>query len=96
MKHLQRFCEKLDELGVFFTQLQDFVEDMDQSRVDPFSTITKTTKSLGYMAKKEESGAARVRKEKVKERKLQVRAGFFFSYSPSFSRTRNHYCSALN
>ncbi|KAI1820728.1 hypothetical protein F4861DRAFT_542653 [Xylaria intraflava] len=71
VKHLQSFCEKLDELGAFFTHLQDFVEDMDRSRVDPFSTTAITTKTLGDRAKKEESEAARARKEKMKERKLQ-------------------------
>ncbi|KAI1490361.1 hypothetical protein F5X96DRAFT_679156 [Biscogniauxia mediterranea] len=71
VKHLQGFCEKLDELGAFFTQLSDFVEDMDRSRVDPFSTTATTTKALGDRAKQEKSEAARARKEKVKKKKLE-------------------------
>ncbi|KAI1636452.1 hypothetical protein F4809DRAFT_609608 [Biscogniauxia mediterranea] len=71
VKHLQGFCEKLDELGAFFTQLSDFVEDMDRSRVDPFSTTARTTKALGDRAKQEKSETARARKEKVKKKKLE-------------------------
>ncbi|RYO89200.1 hypothetical protein DL766_003606 [Monosporascus sp. MC13-8B] len=70
VKHLQHFCENLDELAAFFTQLQSFIEDMEKSRVDPFSTMATTTKALGDRAKQETSEAARARKERVKKRKL--------------------------
>ncbi|RYP21036.1 hypothetical protein DL765_002443 [Monosporascus sp. GIB2] len=71
VKHLQHFCENLDELAAFFTHLQSFIEDMDKSRVDPFSTMATTTKALVERSKQEMSEAARARKERVKKKKLQ-------------------------
>ncbi len=72
MSHLHYFCEKLDDLASFFTMLQKYIEDMDSSRIDPFSTMANTTKKLSDRAKLESDEDKRKRQEKMKQKKLEV------------------------
>ncbi|KAH8897995.1 hypothetical protein GQ53DRAFT_818244 [Thozetella sp. PMI_491] len=71
VRHLQLFCDKIDKLTEFFTQMQIYIEDIDKNRVDPFNQTAKTTKALGDLAKAQSSEADREKKEKVKKRKLE-------------------------
>lgn len=72
MKHLHYFCEKLDELASFFTDLQNYVEDMDKTRVDPFSQSAKVIKTMGNRAQTQDSEAKKLRQEKLAQKKLEA------------------------
>jgi hypothetical protein len=52
--------------------LQRYIEEMDSSRVDPFSTMANTTKQLSGRAKVETSEDKRKRQDKIKLKKLEV------------------------
>jgi hypothetical protein len=57
--------------------LQRYIEEMDSSRVDPFSTMANTTKQLSDRAKVETSEDKRKRQDKIKLKKLEVRHSSF-------------------
>jgi hypothetical protein len=66
VSHLHYFCEKLDELASFFAMLQSYIEEMNSTRVNPFSTMVNTTKQLSDRAKAETLEDKRKKKEMVK------------------------------
>ncbi|KAK3368005.1 hypothetical protein B0H63DRAFT_490135 [Podospora didyma] len=71
--HLQKFCEKLDQLTSFFTSMQDYIEDIDKNRVDQFSQVATVTKKLAGLGKGNQATndeRTRLRREKVKQQKL--------------------------
>ena len=72
VKHLHYFCERLDELTLFFTHMQQFIEDMDRTRVKPLSQTATVTKLLNEKARGEGSEIAKLRQQKVAQRKLEV------------------------
>lgn len=78
VSHLHYFCEKLDELATFFAMLQSYIEEMDSTRVNPFSTMASTTKHLSDRAEAETSEEKRKKKELVKQKKLNVWSTRFY------------------
>jgi hypothetical protein len=89
VSHLHYFCEKLDELASFFAMLQSYIEEMDSTRVNPFSTMASTTKQLSDRVKAETSEEKRKKKELVKEKKLNV-------WSIRFSNSFHKYFNEAN
>jgi hypothetical protein len=73
----------VDQLTVFFTQMQDYIEDIDKNRVDPFSLGARTAKELGNRVKNQASEADRKRQEKARKRKLQVCQTFVIAFGTS-------------
>lgn len=78
MSHLHYFCEKLDELASFFGMLQSYIEEMNTTRINSFSTMSSTAKKLSDRAKEETSEDKRLKLEKVKQKKLDVWSSLFF------------------
>ncbi|KAK3358445.1 hypothetical protein B0T24DRAFT_540422 [Lasiosphaeria ovina] len=71
VKHLQLFCEKLDQLTTFFTEMQNYINDIDKHRVDQFSQVAAVAKKLGGLGSEAASERTRLRREKVKQQKLE-------------------------
>jgi hypothetical protein len=73
VKHLHYFCERLDDLTVFFTHMQQYIEDMDRTRVKPLSQAAMVTKTMADKVRVEQSEATKLRQQNVAQRKLEVR-----------------------
>jgi hypothetical protein len=73
VKHLHYFCEKLNELTSFFAQLQKFIENMQDTRVNPFGQAAAVTQTYGNRVKagEQQDGPAQLKRQKVLERKLE-------------------------
>src|SRR3569833_194604 len=72
VRHLQTFCEKIDSLTVFFTDMQHYVDSIDRDRVDTFRQGARVARELIDRGKGDASEADMARMEKIKKRKLEV------------------------
>ncbi|KAI1332385.1 hypothetical protein F5Y16DRAFT_394460 [Xylariaceae sp. FL0255] len=78
VKHLQYFCENLNELLQFFATMQTMIANMDQVRVDQFAQKARTTKKLADRGKQaastEQERQLRSQKEEARLEILRLRA----------------------
>lgn len=76
VKHLQNFCDRLDKVTAFFTTMQDYIEYIDESRVEQFSDTANAAHKLGHRSRNQVDDAKYERLEKVKKIKLEVSLRF--------------------
>lgn len=70
--NLKDFCDKVDQLTEFFTNIQTYINDIAEQRVTQFNQTALTTATLRKRMQTQTDETARSRQERIRERKLQV------------------------